>query len=95
MNNEVAFRIRKGTVSFIYDDSAAGLLERSRYEVTRASRVEPAPNGGWYADMGPSDGPVLFANGAFDSIDGDGQGFQTRQAALAAEVAWLKANKGL
>jgi hypothetical protein len=43
---------------------------------------------GWAADMRPSGGPILLA-------DADGHGFETRQAALDAEVAWLREHRGL
>lgn len=72
-----------GSVSFIYGDDLAGLLDVAAASVvTRASHVEPAVGGGWTADMGPTGGPVLGP-------------FALRQAALDAEVAWLQKNRGL
>jgi hypothetical protein len=47
----------------------------------RASHVEPGPDGRWYADLSPVGGPVL---GPYP--------FEARDVALAAEVAWLRAN---
>jgi hypothetical protein len=51
--------------------------------VTRASQVqpEPTPDGvRWHADLSPVGGPKLA-------------GFETRQAALDAEVEWLNTNR--
>lgn len=50
--------------------------------ITRASQVEPGPEGGWTADMGPVGGPVLGA-------------FPRRADALEAEQAWLRQELGL
>jgi hypothetical protein len=61
---------------FVYDDALATLLDLGRAEVRRASHVEPAAGGGWTADMGPVDGPVLGP-------------FRLRGEALAAERRWL------
>lgn len=89
-----------GSLEFIYTDALASLLTLGKHEITRASHVEPFTGGGWYADMGPSGGPVLFANGEM-AQEHDGQsgpapvGFKTRQEALDAEVAWLQKNRGL
>ena len=47
--------------------------------VARASHVEPAPGGGWTADLSPSGGPALGP-------------FPLRSAALAAEAAWITRN---
>ena len=66
-----------GRVRFIYSDELAGLLELGTSTVRRASHVEPAPAGGWTADMGPSGGPVLGP-------------YVLRADALAAEVAWIE-----
>ena len=73
-----------GTVRSIYSEAVKPLLASvagvSELEVVRrtrrASNVEPGPNG-WSADMAPVSGPVL-------------DGFASREAALAAEVAWLE-----
>ena len=68
-----------GTVTAIYDDALADLLsDAKRVSITRASHVEPTPEGKWTADMSPSGGPVLGP-------------FNLRQEALDAEVQWLKA----
>jgi len=71
-----------GNARFIYSDEIAFMLEEGDATVTRASHVEPAARGGWEADMGPSDGPVLGP-------------FKLRSEALDAEVAWLRENRGL
>ena len=47
--------------------------------ITRASAVEPTPDGRWTADLSPVGGPVLGP-------------FPHRSEALAAEVAWLEAH---
>ncbi len=70
-----------GTLTFIYADPLAPLLDLGEAQVRRVSNVEPAPGGGWAADMAPW-GP-------------DGAGvvlgpFALRGDALAAEVEWLE-----
>jgi hypothetical protein len=45
--------------------------------ITRASHVEPGPDGRWSADLGPVGGPVLGP-------------FAHRSTALEAEHAWLR-----
>lgn len=66
-----------GTIEHVYDDALADLFEgEGSISTTRASHVEPHPNGGWLADMGPVGGPVLGP-------------FHLRAEALAAERAWL------
>jgi len=64
-----------GGVKCIYDETL-DLRELGRLTITRASHVEPDSDGNWWADMGPSGGPVL---GPFGS----------RSEALAAERGWL------
>lgn len=83
-----------GNMRFIHNDDLSGLLDHGYATIERASHVEPYDGSGgepfaakfpgvwWTADMGPSDGPVLGP-------------FKTRAEALAAEVAWLKQNRGL
>lgn len=66
-----------GSVRFIYDDALVGLFgEEARWQIRRASHVEPCARGGWTADMTPIGGPVLGP-------------FPLRSAALAAERDWL------
>lgn len=60
-----------GSVRCIYDE-ALDLREIGRLQITRASHVEPDAEGHWFADMGPSGGPVLGP-------------FRSRSEALEAE----------
>ncbi|MDO8795375.1 MAG: hypothetical protein Q7J25_12220 [Vicinamibacterales bacterium] len=83
------------------------LLKLGKATVTRASHVEPhQTRAGWIADMLPSDGPVLGANGQIDRDDfraglvNDAlwarlEPFATRQEALDAERRWLAEHRGL
>ena len=64
-----------GDVRCIYGEEL-DLREIGRLIITRASHVEPDTAGMWWADMGPSGGPVLGP-------------FGTRGEALAAEREWL------
>ena len=66
---------RSGGVKCIYDETL-DLRELGRLSITRASHVEPDSDGSWFADMGPSGGPVLGP-------------FRSRSEALAAEREWL------
>lgn len=80
-----------GVIQAIYSDDLAELFAGDALTTRRASHVEP--NGdGWTADMRPVGGPVLYASGP---CDGDAcefcRPFTTRQAALDAEVAWIRA----
>ena len=54
------------------------LREIGKLQITRASHVEPDRDGFWWADMGPSGGPVLGPYGS-------------RSEALGAEREWLMA----
>jgi hypothetical protein len=64
-----------GSVRCIYDE-ALDLRELGKLQITRASHVEPDRDGNWWADMGPSGGPVLGP-------------FRSRTEALQAERGWL------
>ena len=64
-----------GVARCIYDE-ALDLRELGKLQITRASHVEPDPEGYWWAHMGPVDGPVLGPYGS-------------RSEALEAERAWL------
>jgi hypothetical protein len=64
-----------GGVRCIYDE-ALDLREIGKLQITRASHVEPHAEGYWWADMGPSGGPVLGP-------------FRSRTKALGAEREWL------
>lgn len=75
-------KIENGHVQFVWSDELADLVETGETTVRRVSNVEPSPGGGWTADMGPVDGPVLGP-------------FALRQTALDAERAWLTEYRGL
>jgi len=75
-----------GGYTFVYTDELAPLIRHGSV-TTRASNVEPHPDGGWTADMRPVGGPVLYA--------ANGQPFTLRAEALAAERAWLSQTWGL
>ena len=64
-----------GHVRCIYDE-ALDLREIGKLQITRASHVEPDAEGFWWADMGPSGGPVLGP-------------FRSRTEALEVERGWL------
>jgi hypothetical protein len=66
-----------GNVRCIYDEGI-DLREIGKLQITRASHVEPDRDGCWWADMGPSDGPVLGP-------------YASRSEALGAERGWLAA----
>jgi hypothetical protein len=67
-----------GSVACIYDE-AIELAALGSLSIRRASYVEPNGNGLWFAELSPVDGPRLGP-------------FCCRSDALAAELAWLKAN---
>ena len=67
-----------GDVSSIYDE-AIDLAALGRPAITRASHVEPGPDGRWSADLRPCGGPVLGP-------------YEHRSAALDAERVWLEAH---
>lgn len=70
--------ITDAKMEFVYADELAPLLTEGPSKVTRASHVEPHPDGGWLADMRPSGGPILgvtlrpciLRNGEGDPIAG-------------------------
>ena len=78
--DEVTLTVEEdGRLRFVYDDDLVDLLDEGDSTVRRASHVEPG-EGGWYADMTPSDGgPVLGP-------------YRLRCDALTAELAWLRKN---
>lgn len=67
-----------GTVRCLYGEEI-DLSTFGPLAISRGSHVEPTADGCWLADLLPVSGPILGP-------------FQTRSAALAAEVAWLEAN---
>ena len=82
-NDDLVLYVSADGVQFVYDDELAQVFAGEAAETHRASHVEPAPGGGWLADMSPVGGPVL--------TDDDACPFRTRAAALAAERKWLAA----
>jgi hypothetical protein len=68
-----------GSLKFIYSDDLKGIMEIGKAETKRASDVEPTADGQWTADLSKVGGPLLGP-------------YSTRQTALDAEIAWLKAN---
>lgn len=67
-----------GTITSIYDDALTELIDQGTARITRASHVEPNPNGsGWIADMSPMGGPLLGPA-------------PLRELALQLEVGWLE-----
>ena len=67
----------EGDVRCVYGEEL-DLREIGKLQITRASHVEPDAEGYWWADMGPSGGPVLGPYGS-------------RTEALRAERGWLLA----
>ena len=61
-------------------DEALALRELWTLQITRASHVEPDAEVDWWADMGPSGGPMLGL-------------FTSRSQALEAERRWLMGGK--
>ena len=92
-----------GTLTFVYADDLAPLMDVGEARTSRASHVEPHPTRpGWYADMRPSGGPILGDGTVLDSWHNIEKGmhffvtpFVTREAALAAEREWLRQEKDL
>jgi len=64
-----------GDVRCVYGEEL-DLREFGKLKITRASHGEPDRDGFWWADMGPSGGPVLGP-------------FRSRTKALEAERGWL------
>lgn len=68
-----------GLVRSLYDE-ALDLAQLGLPTIRRASHVEPDEHGRWWADLSPVGGPRLGF-------------FRQRSQALAAERAWLLANR--
>jgi hypothetical protein len=68
-----------GTARCLYLE-AIDLAELGQPVITRASHVEPDAAGRWFADLSPVSGPALGP-------------YAARSDALAAEAAWLEANR--
>jgi hypothetical protein len=62
-------------------DEALNLRKLGKLQITRASHVEPDRDGYWWADMGPSGGPMLGP-------------YVSRSEALGAEREWLMRGRG-
>jgi hypothetical protein len=67
-----------GSIRCIYGEEL-DLRALGKLQITRASHVEPDAEGYWWADMGPSGGPVLGP-------------FKNRTQALVAERGSLQLN---
>ncbi len=68
-----------GTLKTIYDDDLADFLTGAgKVSITRASFVEPTPDGKWTADMSPSGENVILGP------------FRLREEALTAERDYLE-----
>jgi hypothetical protein len=81
MSQELTITFNGATASCVYDDALAETLDvLGVVTVTRASHVEPAPGGGWTADMSPVAPGVVLGP------------FRLRAEALAAEREWLRKN---
>lgn len=74
---KLKFLITQGKIKAIYSDELLPILRRGKVKISRASHVEPAPGGGWTADLSPVNGPVLGP-------------FPLRETALQAEKDWLE-----
>ncbi len=68
-----------GTARCLYAETI-DLAEIGQPTITRASHVEPDAAGKWHADLSPVSGPILGP-------------YAARSDALAAEAAWLEANR--
>jgi hypothetical protein len=76
MTNDMELVVDEGgDVRCIYGEEL-DLRELGKLQITRASHVEPDAEGCWWADMGPSGGPMLGPYGS-------------RSEALGAERDWL------
>lgn len=81
-----------GSLQFIYDDELADVFSGESSSTKRVSHVEPLRDG-WVADMSPVGGGYLYADGECDDPECDEHApFKTRQAALDAEIEWLRAS---
>ena len=77
MTSDMALVVAADGVARCIYDEALDLREIGTLKITRASHVEPDAEGCWWADMGPSGGPVLGP-------------FRSRSKALGAERGWLR-----
>lgn len=75
MTNEITIA-PDGRLSFIWDDSLAGLVAEGQANIRRVSDVEPDEADRWFADLGRVGGPRLGP-------------FALRGEAIKAEVDWI------
>jgi hypothetical protein len=68
----------RGNLRCLYSE-AIDLIALGSPVITRASTVEPGPDGRWWADLKPVHGPCLGP-------------FPRRSEALQAEQKWLESN---
>jgi hypothetical protein len=68
------------TITTMFSDS---LVDLGQHKISRASNVEPDPDGSWYVE--------LCHDPIFGTQQGKriGSGFKTRQEALDFEVNWI------
>jgi hypothetical protein len=74
--NKMELVVAVNGVTRCIEDEALNLRELGTLQITRASHVEPDAERNWWADMGPSSGPMLGR-------------FRSRSDALEAERRWL------
>ena len=67
-----------GRLRCVYGETI-NLHSLGKVSIRRGSHVEPEPEGRWFADLAPVDGPRLGP-------------FEHRSSALAAELDWLEAH---
>jgi hypothetical protein len=80
MSSEMELVVGADGVARCIYDKALDLRQLGKLQITRASHVEPDRDGYWWADMGPSGGPVL-------------EPLRSRSEALGAERGWLLTNR--
>lgn len=83
---KIKILVRNGKVITLYDDEVAKALQKglqATAEIRRVSHVESIPGENekieFTADLSPIGGPVL-------------KGFDTYQAAVESEIAWIQSN---
>ena len=88
MTSEMELVVGVDGVSRCIYDEALDLREIGKFQITRASHVEPDRDGFWWADMGPSGGPVLGPYASDGSTEG-GEGVACSEDAVSASGQWL------
>ena len=74
MTNEMELVVAADGSARCIDDEALDPREIGKLQITRASHVEPDAEGYWWADMGPSGGPLLGPYGSSPEAFIDGRG---------------------